>query len=66
MPGAYETLINVLEDPDDPHHLDAARGLGHLGDTRGLEMLEKLAAQQRDLELAAVAKEALEMIRGTD
>ena len=66
MPGAYELLIRVLEDPDDPHHLDAARGLGHLGDTRGLEMLEKLAAQRRDLELAAVAKEAVEMIRGTD
>lgn len=66
MPGAYELLIGVLEDPDDAHHLDAARGLGHLGDTRGLEILEKLAEQQRDLELAAVARQAVEMIRGTD
>jgi HEAT repeat protein len=66
MPGAYDLLIGVLENPDDPHHLDAARGLGHLGDTRALEMLEKLSTQIRDPELAAVAREALEMIRGTD
>jgi HEAT repeat protein len=66
IPGAYDLLVKVLEDPADPHHLDAARGLGHLGDTRGLEILGKLAKQQRDLELAAVAQEALEMIRGAD
>jgi HEAT repeat protein len=66
MPGAYELLTRVLEDPADPHHLDAARGLGHLGDTRGLEMLEGLSRQKHDPELAAVAQEAVEMIRGTD
>lgn len=66
MPGAYELLTGVLKDPDDAHHLDAARGLGHLGDTRALDLLEKLAGQQRDLELAAVAQEAVEMIRGDD
>jgi len=66
MPGAYGLLVNVLDDPNDPHHLDAARGLGHLGDTRGLEILDNLAGQRRDPELAAVAQQALEMIRGTD
>jgi HEAT repeat protein len=66
MPGAYELLLRVLKDPGDPHHLDAARGLGHLGDTRALEVLEGLSQQKQDPELAAVAKEALEMIRGTD
>jgi HEAT repeat protein len=66
MPGAYELLRRVLKDPGDPHHLDAARGLGHLGDTRALEMLEELSQQKQDAELAAVAREAVEMIRGTD
>jgi HEAT repeat protein len=66
MPGAYDLLVKVLEDPDDPHHLDAARGLGHLGDARGLEILERLSGQKRDAELAAVARESAEVIRGGD
>ena len=66
MPGAYELLVKVLLDPQDPHHLDAVRGLGHLGDTRGLSVLERLSVQKQDLELASVAQEAAEMIRGTD
>jgi HEAT repeat protein len=66
MPGAYELLLRVLKDPGDPHHLDAARGLGHLGDTRALEVLEGLSQQKQDPELAEVAQEAVEMIRGTD
>jgi HEAT repeat protein len=66
MPGAFELLIKVLQDPDDAHHLDAARGLGHLGDTRGMEVLERCTKQKRDPELAEVAQEAVEMIRGTD
>jgi HEAT repeat protein len=66
MPGAYELLVKVLWDPSDFHHLDAARGLGHLGDTRGLDVLDGLLEQKRDPELALVAREAVEMIRGTD
>jgi HEAT repeat protein len=67
MPKAYDLLIRVLEDPDSfYHHLDAARGLGYLGDPRGLEILDRLAEQKKDPELAAVAREAAEMIRETD
>jgi len=66
MPGACKLLVKVLKDPNDAHHLDAARGLGHLGDSRALEILEKLSTQKRDPELAAVAQQAVEMIRGTD
>lgn len=64
MPGAYALLVKVLENPDDPHRLDAARGLGHLGDARGLGLLDRLSKQKRDLELGAVAREAAEVIRG--
>lgn len=63
MPGALDRLQTVLSDPADPHRLDAARGLGHLGDPRCLPLLDRLARQSDDTLLAGVAREAAEEVR---
>jgi HEAT repeat protein len=63
LPGALDLLQGVLADPEDPHHLDAVRGLGHLGDQRSLPTLDRLAKQRGDPQLADVALQAAEQIR---
>lgn len=63
MPGALDRLQAVLSDPAHPHRLDAARGLGHLGDPRGLPLLDRMARQVDDAILADVAREAAQEVR---
>jgi len=63
LSGALDLLQGVLSDEHDPHRLDAARGLGHLGDTRSLSLLERVSRQQDDELLAQTAREAAEAVR---
>jgi HEAT repeat protein len=63
MPGALDLLHEVLTDPNDPQRMDAARGLGHLGDPRSLPLLDRLSRQQEDPDLADVAEAAATAIR---
>jgi HEAT repeat protein len=63
MPSALDVLQGVLSNPDDTHHLDAARGLAHLGDARSLPLLERLTRQREDPLLAEVAASAADTVR---
>ncbi|HOX46294.1 MAG TPA: HEAT repeat domain-containing protein [Myxococcota bacterium] len=63
LPGALERLQTTLADPRHPHRLDAARGLGLLGDARALPSLERAARDGADPELAEVAAQAVALLR---
>ena len=63
MPGALDLLRGVLSDPTDSHRMDAARGLGHLGDARSLPLLDRVAMEQEDALLAEVARETAAEMR---
>jgi HEAT repeat protein len=63
LPGALERLMQVLIEPSHPHQLDAARGLGQLGDPRALALLERLSRDGSDPELAEVAAGAAAALR---
>ncbi|MBN2495886.1 MAG: HEAT repeat domain-containing protein [Deltaproteobacteria bacterium] len=63
MPDALDRLCEVLARTDDPHRLDAVRGLVHLGDRRALKALRSAAAQQDDPELAREAEQAAAWLR---
>jgi HEAT repeat protein len=63
MPEALERLVRILEDPTDPHRLDAVRGLGQLGDPRALPALRRVAASGEDPELSELARAAADGMR---
>ena len=63
MPDALDLLLGVASDPQDAQRLDAVRGLLQLGDRRALELLDRIAADPSDPELAELAGEAAAVLR---
>lgn len=59
LPGARELLSRVAADASESHRLDAVRGLAWLGDRRALPLLQRLARQDDDPELAEEARNAV-------
>ncbi len=62
LPDARKRLEQVLADPDDPHRLDAMRGLVELGDERSLPLLIRVASERGDPELAVEARSAADFL----
>lgn len=62
-PGALDRLQAVLADPQDPLRLDALRGLAALDDRRAQALLERVAGEPEDKQLAAEAESVLEIWR---
>jgi HEAT repeat protein len=66
MEGALDLLQGVLSEINNPHRLDAVRGLGHLGDKRSLALLDRISKQQEDELLAQTAREAAQAVRDSN
>jgi HEAT repeat protein len=62
MPKAYEFLVEIVDDPNHQHRLDAVRGLAQLGDRRCLAILERIGRQSDDEILAQEASSAADSL----
>ncbi len=61
--GALDRLQGVLADPADPQRLDALRGLAALDDRRAEPLIERVAGESDDKQLAKEAQSVLKLWR---
>ncbi len=61
--GALDRLQAVLANPDDPQRMDALRGLAALDDRKAQPLLERVASEQEDEQLAKEAQSVLSLWR---
>lgn len=61
--GALDRLQAVLADPDDLQRMDALRGIAALDDRRAEPLLERVAGEPEDKQLASEAESVLKLWR---